>query len=301
MDLRDALRESWEKIGGWLMDAVRALPNLVVAILVMVAFVYAARLVRGWTYRLLGRVSEYHAVNRLLSTIAFVGLLAVGAMVALTIMNLGTAVASMLGAAGILGLAIGFAAQSTVENLIAGIMISVRRPLREGDLVETNDVYGVVQEINLRATVINTPEGQVVYVPNGEVFRSKLVNFTKQGQRRIDLACGISYGDDLARVRDVAVEAIEGLSGRVEGRGVDFFYTEFGDSSINFLVTFWVPFTHHHGDYMKARSEAVLAIKRAFDEHDIMIPFPIRTLDFGIRGGVPLSDEIRRKPGSPSP
>lgn len=292
MNVREALQATWDKIGGWLSDAIQAIPNLVVAIIVMVAFVYLARFARSWSYRLLGRVSEYHAVNRLLSTFAFVGLLAVGAMIALTIMNLGTAVASMLGAAGILGLAIGFAAQSTVENLIAGIMISVRRPLREGDLVATNDVFGVVQEINLRATVITTAEGQIAYVPNGSVFREKLINYTKQGQRRVDVACGVSYGEDLERVRDVAIAAVEALPGRIEGRGVEMFYDGFGGSSIDFLLTFWVPFTHHQGDYLTARSRAIQAIKQAFDENDITIPFPIRTLDFGIRGGVPLSEEL---------
>ncbi|MFW6090175.1 MAG: mechanosensitive ion channel family protein, partial [Gemmatimonadota bacterium] len=293
MDLNEALQAIWDKVAGWLADAIEALPNLIVAILIMVAFVYLARLARRWTYRLLGRVSEYRAVNRLLSTMVFVALLAVGAMIALTVMNLDTAVASILGAAGILGLAVGFAAQSMVENLIAGILISLRRPLREGDLVETNDVYGVVQEINLRATVIATGPGQTVYVPNGQVVRSKLVNYTKLGQRRIDIECGVSYADDLEKAKRVAIAAIEELPDRVEGRGVDLFYREFGGSSINFLLTYWIPFTKHHGEFMAAQSEAVMALKRAFDENDISIPFPIRTLDFGIEGGVALSSELR--------
>lgn len=300
MDLNEALQAIWDKVAGWLADAIEALPNLIVAILIMVAFVYLARLARRWTYRLLGRVSEYRAVNRLLSTMVFVALLAVGAMIALTVMNLDTAVASILGAAGILGLAVGFAAQSMVENLIAGILISLRRPLREGDLVETNDVYGVVQEINLRATVIATGPGQTVYVPNGQVVRSKLVNYTKLGQRRIDIECGVSYADDLEKAKRVAIAAIEELPDRVEGRGVDLFYREFGGSSINFLLTYWIPFTKHHGEFMAAQSEAVMALKRAFDENDISIPFPIRTLDFGIEGGVALSSELREARASGS-
>jgi len=295
MDLNAAIQATWDKITGWVTDAIQTLPNLVVAIILLVGFVILARYVRRWLYRLLGRVSEYRAVNRLLSTGAFAVLVGLGIMVALTVLNLGTAVASLLGAAGILGLAIGFAAQNTVENLIAGIMISVRRPIREGDLVETGDVYGVVQEINLRSTVISTITGQLVYVPNGEVFRAKLVNYTKPGQRRIDIVCGVSYADDLEKAKRVAVEAIEALPNRVEGRGVDLYYNEFGGSSINFLLTFWIRFTHHHADFMQAQSEAVMAIKQAFAENDITIPFPIRTLDFGIRGGVPLVDQLSGK------
>lgn len=292
MDLNEAIQATWDKIGGWVADAIQILPNLVVAILLLVAFVFLARAVRRWSHRLLGRFSEYRAVNRLLSTGAFVALLGLGIMVALTVLNLGTAVASLLGAAGILGLAIGFAAQNTVENLIAGIMISVRRPIREGDLIETNDVYGIVQEINLRSTVVSTIQGQLVYVPNGEVFRAKLVNYTKSGQRRIDITCGVSYADDLEKAKRVAVEAIEVLPNRVEGRGVDLYYNEFGGSSINFLLTFWIRFSYHHADFMEAQSQAVMAIKQAFADNDITIPFPIRTLDFGIRGGVPLNEQL---------
>jgi len=292
MDLNEAIQATWDKIGGWVAGAIQILPNLVVAILLLIAFVFLARAVRRWSHRLLGRFSEYRAVNRLLSTGAFVALLGIGIMVALTVLNLGTAVASLLGAAGILGLAIGFAAQNTVENLIAGIMISVRRPIREGDLIETKEVYGVVQEINLRSTVVSTIQGQLVYVPNGEVFRAKLVNYTKSGQRRIDITCGVSYVDDLEKAKRVAVEAIEALPNRVEGRGVDLYYMEFGGSSINFLLTFWIRFSYHHADFMEAQSQAVMAIKQAFADNDITIPFPIRTLDFGIRGGVPLKEQL---------
>lgn len=293
MDLNEAIQATWDKIGSWLAGAIQALPNLVVAVIIVVLFVFIARLGRDWSYRLLGRVSEYRAVNRLLSTAAFVALLALGATIALTVLNLGTAVASILGAAGILGLAIGFAAQDTVENLIAGILISVRRPIREGDLVEAHDVFGRVAEINLRATVISIATGQLAYVPNGEVFRAKLINYSKVGQRRVDLTCGVSYADDLEAVRRVAIAAVEGVPRRVEGKDVEFYYEEFGGSSINFVVRFWIPFSNRNAEYKQAQTAAIMALKSAFDENDISIPFPIRTLDFGILGGVALSEELR--------
>lgn len=292
MDLNETMQATWDKVGGWLAGAIQALPNLVVAILVLVLFVFIARYVRGLTYRLLGRVSQYRAVNRLLSTVAFVALLGLGLIIALTILNLGTAVASLLGAAGILGLAIGFAAQDSVENLIAGVMISIRRPLREGDLIETNDTFGVVDQVNLRNTVVRTPTGQLAYMPNSVVFKNRLINYTSTGQRRVDLECGVSYGDDLEKAKRVALEAIEGLEERIQGREVELYYEEFGGSSINFVLRFWIEFGRSQAEYLAARSRAVIALKRAFDENDITIPFPIRTLDFGILGGVRLSEEL---------
>lgn len=300
MDLNEAVRATWDKIGGWLAGAIQALPNLVVALLVLVLFGFVAQFVRDWMFRVLGRVSQYRAVNRLLSTVVFVALIGLGLIVSLSILNLETAVASILGAAGILGLALGFAAQDSVENLIAGVMISIRRPLREGDLVETNDTFGVVEEVNLRSTVIRVPTGQLVYVPNSSVFKNRLVNFTSTGQRRVDLACGVSYGDDLENVERVAREAIEGVAGRIPGREVELYFTEFGDSSINFMVVFWMQFSRSHAQYLAARSEAVMTLKRAFDDHGITIPFPIRTLDFGIVGGVPLSEELGEADSRPA-
>ncbi len=114
-----------------------------------------------------------------------------------------------------------------------------------------------------------------------------MINYTKSGIRRIDLSVGISYGDDLEKVKKVTQEAIESMSGLARGRKVNFYYEEFGDSSINFTVQFWVSF-RENADFLASRSEAIMKIKKAFDENDIMIPFPIRTLDFGIRGGEKL-------------
>jgi small conductance mechanosensitive channel len=208
------------------------------------------------------------------------------------VLNLSTAVTSILGAAGILGLAIGFAAQDTVSNLISGVMISVRRPLKEGDLVETNDTFGVVDQVNLRATVVRTPTGQIVFVPNKDVFQNRLTNYSRSGQRRVDLSCGVSYGDDLEKAKRVALEAIGGLEKRVKGRDVELFYNGFGDSSINFTLRFWIDFARSQADFLAAQSDAIMALKRAFDENDITIPFPIRTLDFGALGGVTLSEEL---------
>lgn len=290
--LNDALRDSWDKIEGWMTGAIRALPNLIVAILILVAFFYLARFLRDLIFRLLGRVSEYSAVNRLLSTLAFVALILVGLLVSLSVLNLSTAVTSILGAAGILGLAIGFAAQDTVSNLISGVMISVRRPLREGDLVDTNDTFGVVDQVNLRATVVRTPTGQIVFVPNKDVFQNRLTNYSRSGQRRVDIACGVSYGDDLAKARRVALEAIGALENRVQGRDVELFFNEFADSSINFTLRFWIDFSRSQADYLAAQSDAIMALKQAFDENEITIPFPIRTLDFGALGGVTLSEEL---------
>lgn len=297
LDLQGALQAMTERVTGWVEGFIASLPNFVAALLVLVLAWVVARVVRNVVANLLARVSEYRAVNRLLSTLAFGTIVIVGLFVALGILELSKTVTSLLAGAGIVGLAIGFAAQDTLENLLSGIMISVRRPFREGDLIETNDVFGTVRQINLRATVVRTGSGPFVYIPNSEVYKNPMTNFTQPGRRRVDLVCGVAYGDDLEEAGRVALAAVEGVDARDPDREPELYWEEFGGSSINFVLRFWIPFTASQAAYLAARSQAIVRLKRAFDEHGITIPFPIRTLDFGVVGGTPLSEELTAVPG----
>ncbi len=120
------------------------------------------------------------------------------------------------------------------------------------------------------------------------MFQSPLINNSKNGKLRIDLGVGVSYGDDLKKVKQVAIEAVQEVPGRTDDE-IKLYFTEFGDSSINFFIAIWVNYGGR-ADYLKSQSEAIIAIKEAFDNNDITIPFPIRTLDFGIKGGEKLNE-----------
>ncbi|MDX1647741.1 MAG: mechanosensitive ion channel, partial [Longimicrobiales bacterium] len=157
------------------------------------------------------------------------------------------------------------------------------------DLIETNGFRGRVEDIDLRATELRTPQGQLVRIPNGSVYGSPLTNYTRSSSRRMDLACGVSYGDDLERARSVALEAMKGVAHRDPGRDPEFFYEEFGGSSINFVLRVWLQ-NPEQGTYLAARSDAIVRLKKAFDENDVGIPFPITTLDFS-QAGTRLLDE----------
>jgi small-conductance mechanosensitive channel len=263
------------------------LPNLVVALLIMIVFYVAGRLMRRVVTNLLGRVTRNRSVISLLESIVGISIVLIGFFIALGVLKLDDAVTSLLAGAGIIGLALGFAFQNIASNFIAGVVLSVRHPFGVGDIIQSNDYFGTVEQLNLRSTILSTPTGQIVFIPNKMVFENPLENFTKNGQRRIELKCGVSYGDDLEKARKVAIEAVEGLNNYDSSRNVELYYCEFGDSSVNFMIRFWIQYRKQQ-DYWTACSEAVMAIKKAFDEHDIMIPFPIRTLDFGIRGGQDL-------------
>ncbi|MGN8224774.1 mechanosensitive ion channel family protein [Gracilimonas sp. BCB1] len=269
------------------------LPNLAVALLVVIVFYAIAKGIRKFVGKVLSKVTTNKTVTGLAQTVLGVLVIGIGVFIALSILNLDGMVTSLLAGAGIIGLALGFAFQDIASNFISGVLLSVRHPFGIGDIIETNDLFGTVEKLNLRNTVIRTPQGQIIYVPNKVVYENPFINYTKNGERRIDLACGVSYGDDLEKARKIAIEAIEKLDMRDTSRDVELYFDEFGGSSVNFKIRFWIAFDKLP-QYWGAQSEAIIALKKAFDENDIMIPYPIRTLDFGIRGGEKLNASMIR-------
>ncbi len=299
MNLQDALNGMLDKLEGWLTDLFLLLPNLVVAVLVALAFAVAARVGRRVVRSALDRVSTHRSINGLLATAVGIAVTVIGIFIALGIVGLDKTVTSLLAGVGIIGLALGFAFQDIASNLMSGILLLLRRPFAADDIIETGGQFGTVREVNLRATVIDTPDGKVVYMPNSTVLGSALINHSARGARRVDLAVGVGYGDDLDKARRVAIEAVRGVEARDEDRPVELFYEAFGSSSIDFVVRFWIPYSRHT-DYLGARSEAIMRVKQAFEQNGITIPFPIRTLDFGVSGGRSLTEALVAAGRAPS-
>lgn len=294
MDFTETFAELADKLAGWGESLILMLPNVVAAVLVVIVAALAARLVQRLLLRTMTRVSSYTQVNSLIGRSGYVIVLLAGVFVALGVLELDKTVTSLLAGAGIIGLALAFAFQDIAANFMAGILLSVRRPFTVGQVVETNGFFGTVEEVNLRSTILDVPGGQRVIIPNKEVFENPITNFSRTGRRRVELACGVAYGDDLEKAAQVALAAIENVPGRNPQRDVRLFFTDFGDSSINFVVRFWVDFTNQ-ADYLQARHDAIVQLKNAFDENDVTIPFPIRTLDFGVVGGVNLNEVLPQR------
>ncbi len=282
-----------DKLEGWVRELILLLPNIVIAVLIVMAAAFVAKIVRRVVKRVLEKVTSNAPAARnvvdLLGTVAYVVVLAAGTFIALDTLKLSGVVTTLLAGAGVVGLALGFAFQDIASNFIAGVLMAVRNPFTVGQIIETNGHMGIVKELTLRSTLVETFQGQTVIIPNSKVFQDPIVNYSATRHRRVDLGCGVGYGDDLEKAERVAVEAIESLSVRNAARPVQLYFNEFGDSSINFTLRFWVDF-NKQTDFLDAQSQAIKALKVAFDREEITIPFPIRTLDFGPNGGVALSE-----------
>jgi len=288
-EIEEPLGEVASKLSDWAETLTGMIPNFVVAVLVLILFWILARLVGSTVRRVSSRISDNAGLTRVLVTLAKLLTLMAGVFIARGVLQLAKTLTSLLAGAGVIGLALGFAFQNVAANFLSGVLLSIRKPFTVGDVIKTNGFYGTVVDINLRTTDLQMPDGRYVLVPNKEVFEQAIENYSRNRKHRVDVAVGVSYGDDLDKARRLAKEAAEGLEFRDESRDVQVFFTEFGDSSINFVLRMWVDFSRPVDDH-HARSEMVMAVKKAFDDNDITIPFPIRTVDFGIKGGTALSE-----------
>ncbi len=288
-DISKALNLVANKLQQWLEQFIAMLPNLTVAIIVITLFYFLAKIIKQFSAKLFYRFSDRQAIRDLFSTIVYFLVLLVGLVVSLNIMQLEQTVSSILAGAGIIGLALGFAFQDISANLISGVLIIFRKPFRQGDIIDTNEYKGIVQTINLRSTVLRTFQGLHVIIPNKEVFQNPIINLTLTDNRRIDLKIGVSYADDLEKVKEVTIQSLKELPNLLEDKEINIYFNEFGDSAINLTAMFWINFTSQQ-QYLESKSQAIMNIKKAYDGNNITIPFPIRTLDFGIKGGEKLND-----------
>lgn len=280
------------KITNWFETFIELLPNLAIALLVIIFFIYASKILGKLFYRVSHKLTTNLALRNILTRFVKFCILLCGLFIALSILQLNKAVTSFLAGAGIIGLALGFAFQDTAANFMSGIIMAFKKPFKVGDIIETNGFMGEIKQIDFRTTTITNFNGQDIIIPNRKVFEEALTNYVANGRRRIDLSVGVSYADDLDKVEEVAKKAMQHLT-NVSTKDIEFFYTEFGASSINFRLHLWIDYPNEPS-YLLMQSNAIKQLKKAFDANDISIPFPIRTLDFGIKGGKTLQEELSK-------
>lgn len=277
-----------EKLQTWLEEGIKHLPNIVVAFLIAFAFGVIAKIAGNVLRKVLRRAFESKQIADLLTSIFKAFIACAGIFIALDFVGLQGTVTSLLAGAGIVGLAIGFAFQDITENFIAGVAMGIRKPFEIGDVIQANDVFGNVEEINLRNTLVTTFYGQRVIIPNKILFRNILTNYTVLKHRRIEVPVGISYADDPQKARKVIVDAMNEKDYVINKDETNVYAESFGDSSVNLLLWFWIRYPGEP-NYMEVRHDAIVTIQRALNEAEILIPFPIRTLDFDAKGGEKLN------------
>lgn len=205
-----------------------------------------------------------------------IGVWVMGLLVSAVIMFPGMTPSKALTVLGVGSVAIGFAFKDIFENFFAGILILWKYPFDKGDFIACGDIRGRIEDITIRMSMIRQVDGQLVVVPNAALFKNPVDVLTDKKVRRTTVICGVAYDTDLNDARTVIQRAVEGCSSVDGDHDVEIFAQEFGDSSINFEVTWWTASTPL--DIRKSRDEVVRAVKQALDDAEIEIPFPQRTL-----------------------
>ncbi|MDZ4307143.1 mechanosensitive ion channel family protein [Allopontixanthobacter sp.] len=207
-----------------------------------------------------------------------------GLVIALDMIGAGALLGAVLGGAGLVGVALGFAMRETIENYVASLMLSLRQPFRANDHVVIDDLEGRVIRLTSRATILMTMDGNHLRIPNSTVFKAVILNYTRNPQRRFEFELGIDAADDAGEARRLGVEVLSHLS-FVLGDPPPFAAVEqVGDSNI--VIRFFAWIDQQKTDFLKARSEAIPAVKDALEEAGFALPEPIYRLRFD--AGTPL-------------
>lgn len=274
-------------------QAAQMLPLFAIALVIMILFwllgSWLARAKSIWT-----RLSSNTFLADLIATTVRLLLTLIGVIIALDLIGATTLLGAILGSAGVIGLAIGFAVKDTIDNYVSSIMLSIRQPFRANDHVVIGDREGRVIRLNSRATILMTLDGNHLRIPNNTVFKAEILNYTRNPERRFDFKLGVDAEDDPGNAIDFGTQRLCDLpfvlnepapSGRLE---------EVGDSSIILQFFGWVNQTET--DWSKARTAAIRAVKMELEDQGFGLPEPIYRIRFD--SGSPLQI-ARNEPGPP--
>lgn len=245
--------------------------DLVGAILILIVGWIIANWVQKRVIRV-GRKSE--KLDETLTTI-FARTAKVVIMVVVVIAVLqqfGVQTASLLAVVGAAGLAVGLAWQGTLSDIAAGIMILIMRPFKIGDAVEVAGTSGVIDEIGLVLTRMHTFDNIAIYMPNSDIWGSKIMNYTTNDIRRLDMVFGFGYDDNIDQAMQIAKEVIEADERVLDDPAPLIAVSELADSSVNIIVRPWTA----KEDYWPLKYEITKRIKERYDEAGISIPYPQR-------------------------
>lgn len=265
------LHGAWGQALEQLEQAVSLLPLLGIAALILFAAVLLGRLLAGleWPYRL---VSGHVLLQNLLRQTVSAGVVILGLMAALQFLDAGAVIGTVLGAAGVLGLAFGFAFRDIVENYLSGILLAIRRPFVAKDLIEVVDTVGTVIRMTASDTTLLDADGNHLRIPNSAIFKNKVRNFTRNPLRRFSVSVGVAVDVDLVEAQNLGLETLRSMPGVVQDPAPSVILSKLGDSDVKLEFYGWVD--QRASSFIKVSSQAVRLVKTALDDAGVDMPIP---------------------------
>lgn len=289
---------SWDLTPTWreiekLADRVQWLaPILAVSLIVMlIAWALSrgvAALARHWLRRKITSPLLLQLVSRVLA----IPVILIGIYIVLQVAGLTRLALTVLGGTGLIGIVLGLAFREIAENSLASILLSVRNPFRAGDWIEVGGHQGIVQNLNMRTTVLLTLDGNHVQIPNASVFKSVIKNFSTNPNRRTEFGVGIGYDDSILEAQNVIIQALRAHPAVLNDPEPNALVDELGASTVNIRVQFW--FDGREYSLFKVRSALMRQVKRALQDAGISMPDESREIIFP--DGVPIRRLAAQKP-----
>ena len=247
-------------------------PVIGFALLVLLLFVGLSWLVGRWD-SMFSRVTHNRFVQDMLRSGVRIALVLTGIALALHIVDATAIAGALVGTAGIVGIAIGFAFKDLVENYMASVLLSLRQPFEPNDHVDIDGYEGKVVRLTSRATVLMTLDGNHIRVPNGRVFKAVILNYTRNPRRRFDFTIGVATDADLAEAQDIGIGVLQRMPGVLADPAPSSVVVEVGDSSMPIRFFGWVD--QEVTNFGVARSEAIRLVKEAIEAAGMELPEPI--------------------------
>lgn len=265
-----------QKAGEWLatLKTIAAAYGfkLVGALVILVLGRWVAAAIRSGIHRILNKRNLDPIISSFIVNLAYIAMLAFVVIAALQVAGIPTtSFVAVLGAA---GLAIGLALQNSLSNFAAGFLLIIFRPFKKGDYIEAAGTAGIVEEIQVFTTVFKTPDNKKVIVPNSGIMGGNITNYSAHDTRRVDWTFGVSYSDDVDKVKATIRRVIEADSRIKKDPALVLVLSALADSSVNFTARAWVK----SSDFWDVFFEINERMKKAFDTEGISIPFPQRDI-----------------------
>ena len=242
--------------------------NLVTAILIFYIGKWIIGLLVGALRKLMEKNDVDATLTSFVSNLVRMTLLVFVIIAAIT--QLGVPSAQFVAVVGAAGLAVGLALQGSLSNFAAGVLIVLFRPYKVGDFVEAAGISGAIEQVQILTTILKTPDNKKIIVPNGQIMDSIITNYSANDVRRVDMVIGVSYDDDLDKVRRTLEELVAAEDRILDDPACTIAVSELGDSSVNFVLRPWVK----TADYWGVHFDMTEAIKKRFDKEGISFPFP---------------------------
>lgn len=273
--LKKRLQKTLVKMKTLAEQLIAGLPLFLLALLVFSLFWILGR----WISKRQGffrRISINFFIADLLGKLAHLIFIVAGIVITLNLLDATALLGTILGAAGIFGLAVGFAVRDTVENFIASTLLSIRNPFEVNDFVDIDGQQGNVARLTSRATILISPDGNHIRIPNSTVFKAVITNFTRKPERRFQFDIGIATDQDISKAQGLALTVLKTVPGILTEPKSQVIVHELGESKVIIRIFSWA--NQRHYNLLKVRSEAIKSVKQAFDDAKVTIPYPVYDL-----------------------